>query len=74
MAATFQKSVVLHQAEEAIASARTIVQAVGAIRAHGFTRCELTTEESHAYTLALVLLTQQIKQPLADLASIADSQ
>ncbi len=56
---------------DAVLSARVVVAAVGAVRQ---TReyCELTKEEAWAYTMALVLLTKHIEDPIQQMAAAAD--
>ena len=58
---------IVRNAGDALTSARTDVQAIGAVRAHGFAESELTREEHHAYTVALILLAEHIKDPLAQM-------
>lgn len=60
------KFTIVRNSPEAVASARTVVAAVGAVRQ---TReySELTKEEQGAYTLALVLLRQHIEDTLVQM-------
>lgn len=60
---------VVRNSGDAVISARTVVQAIGAVRAHGMAESELTEEEHHAYTVALVLLTEHMKDPLVQMGS-----